>query len=686
MKFIFSIITLCIIMTSYAQESKELEEVIILANRTTSTVDGYTTNLRGADISKGKQASEVLTFLPNISYREGRFLINGLPVSGIYVDGLKLANISELSNIPGVSIDKVQVKYLAGSNQRASLSGGTIMITLRRPPEGGYYGNIKANASWVRSCGFGNAGAGAMAVYRHKGLSVYDNLSLGASKVEEHSKLWRTGPDLNTFITEKSNMSGLNIYNRLSISQEFGSGARLGGCYMISASNPKNSSVSNVGSTVSTIDEHYNVTTQEGTVQFSMPMNKKGAFMELTADYLNWRNNEDADYMTGAGNNLSTRERTNLNLWKLQADFQYTIGERLSLAFGGSAHWISSTFNPLSFDNSRRFEITTLPSRTSGFTPVAYATVQGLLWKLRYSIGLNWQMNRIRFEDLEAAVRNSNTQWALSPVIQLMLPFHKEKNAMSLSYKRTLEDIPYTAISPTIQWNDAYNYTVGNPNIKAQSSDILMAMLSLMNNQVNLMALFGRTHNEIVWQTFQSTSDPDVFYTSPVNISGTNTWAFGAEWGTSPFKWWRFKISGQLMVSPENTTLGNVHYGKTRLKEYFFFNNSFIFKNGWGGMLNMNLEPTYRSLDRTYHAVYNVDGRVYKTFLNNRLQIFLDFRPFGNRRRLDRQAGKNTVSYKYVTPVQYARISLLWYFSGGKRVEGNIVDGIQEYKDSREKR
>ena len=49
-------------------------------------------------------------------------------------------------------------------------------------------------------------------------------------------------------------------------------------------------------------------------------------------------------------------------------------------------------------------------------------------------------------------------------------------HAVMLNYKRTLSDIPYTAISSVINWADAYNYSVGNPNLKAQSADMVMAV------------------------------------------------------------------------------------------------------------------------------------------------------------------------------------------------------------------
>ncbi|WP_289855754.1 outer membrane beta-barrel protein, partial [uncultured Muribaculum sp.] len=69
-----------------------------------------------------------------------------------------------------------------------------------------------------------------------------------------------------------------------------------------------------------------------------------------------------------------------------------------------------------------------------------------------------------------------------------------------MSYKRTLSDIPYTAISSVINWSDAYNYTVGNPDLKAQSADIVMAGLSLLRNKINITALYAVSHDRIYWQ------------------------------------------------------------------------------------------------------------------------------------------------------------------------------------------
>lgn len=686
-KYIIVLVAVFSILPVHAQKEHHIQEVTVVASRTTNNAEGYTTNLRGMDIAKGKPASDVLGFLPNMSRENGNFKINGLAASEIYVDGVKLSDLSELNNIPGEMIDKVQVKYLAGADQNASLSGGTIMITLRRPPEGGYYGSISANAEWYRSCGFGNKGIGGMINYRYKGLSVYDNLYAGATKVEDNSEQTITGDGSDTFLTETSNSHGFDFRNRLSLTQLFNSGALLGGSYLVSLNRPRPSSVSDNEGLISSVNSRENVILQEGTIRLLQPLSSRGSQMELTADYLNRHSRNYSNYFLNSQKSASIDETDNLNLWKLKADFIYPHSRSIIWKFGASAQFISSQYTPTDIVESNRFETSDIPTKTSGFTPIVYASAQGRVWKLKYSAGVNWQLNRIAYEDLSSGNKSTNTQWSINPTIQVMMPFgSKMDHALMLSYKRTLSDIPYTAISSAIEWSDAYNYTVGNPDLKAQSADIVMAGLSLLRNRINLTALYARSHDRIYWQTFRSEEASDVFYTKPVNINGQGVWGFGAEWMESPAKWWRFKLSGRIEITPENTTLDGIHYNKTRFKEYFYFNNNFRFGHGWGGMLNANVEPTYRTLDRTYHAVYNVSGQIYKTLLSDNLQVALDFTPIGNRRKLDRQAGANTVSYKYTTPVQYVGFSLTWNFSVGKNVDVNVVDGIQNYNETKDNR
>lgn len=672
-------------LTANARKDKNLQEVTVVASRTINNAEGYTVNLQGTAIAKGKPTADLLGFLPNISREDGIFKINGLAVSEIYVDGIRLTDISELDNIPAGRIDKVQVKYLAGSDRSAALSGGIIMISLRRPPEGGFYGNIDVDAGWRRACGFGSYGAWAMFNYRYKNLSVYDNLYSGADKYKETAEqsFFNTGESAEYY--EISKWHGFNVRNRLSLSQRFASGAIFGGSYHIASSNLKPESITSGDNMLCLIDKKKETLAQEGTLKFSLPFGRRCASMELTADYFNRHSDETAGYYTDGTDPDGIREKYNLDLWKFNADFTYPFSRKSVWQFGASLQYLNSRYNPIVCAESRRFETECTPAESTGLTPAVYASAKGSLRKMRYSIGLTWQLNRIEYSDLKAGVRNRNTQWSINPTVFMMMPFgSRMQHAVMLNYKRTLGEIPYTAVSSVVSWSDANNYSVGNPDLKAQSADMLMAGVSLFRNKVNLTALYMHSHNRIWWQTFQDSDNESVYYTMPVNISGQGAFGFGAEWMESPVERWRFKLSGRIEITPENLTIGGIHYGKTRFKEYFSFNNSFSFSRGWGGMLNATLEPTYRSYDRTYHAVYNIGGRIHKSLMNDNLTLALDFTALGNRRKLDRRTGSSVVSYKYTTPVQSVEFSLTWNFSGGKKVDVDVIDGTQEYRETKD--
>ncbi len=85
-----------------------------------------------------------------------------------------------------------------------------------------------------------------------------------------------------------------------------------------------------------------------------------------------------------------------------------------------------------------------------------------------------------------------------------------------------------------------------------------------------------------------------------------------------------------------------------------------------------------------YYTVYSVNGRIYKSFLNDNLQFAIDFTPLANRRKLDRQIGTSKITYQNTSSTQYVGLSITWNFSKGKKVKVNSVDGIQEYHQTKD--
>ena len=675
------------------EDAEMLDAVSVVASRTKHEASGYTVNLRSSEIAKGKQSSDALAFLPGVTVKDGSYSINGIPVSEIYIDGVKLTSSDELKNLPADMIDKVKVNYLAGSRQNASMTGGTIEISLRQPPQGGYYGAMTGGTSYSFANGFDNENLGGILYYRYKNLSIYDNLSLNFNQPVEtaNQTVWNENADLLTEVKEDSRYKGYTLNNRLSLTQQINERNSIGGSYYISTNRLKTGTLttgSDASAIQSAIDGRSSYLDQEATLKYSSVLNQRGMTMEIVGDWFNRQSDSKSTYSyRDNGDNASSisDDESSLNMYKLSVDFADPRSQKLVWQYGASVQYIASDFTPASgtSDGDDRFLTSQFATRTSGLTPLAYMSAMGQIWKIRYSAGVNFQMNRIQYESLNDGNRSSDLQWGINPTLQMMMPLDKNgKHALMVNYKRTLDDIPYDAISSTIRWSDPYNYTVGNPDLKSPVGDMVMVGASLFRNVLNLTAVYAHSKNSIYWETLQSEIAPDVFYTMPVNLPGENMFGAGAEVNWSPVKPWMMKLSGRLEIHPEDITLGGIHYGKTSFRQYYAMYNTFSFKHGWGGMLNLLYEPTYKTYDRTYHTVWNVSGQVYKSLCKDKLQLTLTFNPLGNRREYDRYANGTKVTYKYTTPVQKIGLSVIWRFSGGKSVNVNAVEnGSQNFKD-----
>jgi hypothetical protein len=677
------------------EDATMLEEVSVVASRTHHDANGYTVNLRSSDIVKGKQSSDALSFLPGVTNEDGSYKINGLPVSEIYVDGVKLTSSDELKNLPADMIDKVKVNYLAGSNQNAAMTGGKIEISLRQPPQGGYYGALTGGATYYPSYGSGDENVGGVMYYRYKNLNIYDNLSFNFNQLEETAEqtIWNSATDLRSKINDKTKYNGHTISNRLSLTQQINDKNSIGGSYYITTNKLNTTSSSweqNANAIQSMIDGKSNYLDQEATLKYTSTLNKRGSTLEVIGDYFNRQSDSESGYSYSNNTSSVSKDESSLDMYKLSIDLTDPRSQKLVWKYGASVQYISSDYTPElgATGEDNRFQTSLIPTGTRGLTPLAYVSAMGQIWKLRYSVGVNWQLNRIEYETKNDGIKSSDTQWGINPTVQLMMPLDKKgKHSLMLNYKRTLDDIPYAAISSTIRWDDPYNYTVGNPNLKSPTVDMVMAGASLFRNLLNLTVVYMHADNNIYWETLQSPTASDVFYTTPVNLASSDMYGVGAEINWSPVKPWTMKLSGRLEIVPEDLTLGGVYYGETRLRQYYAMYNTLSFKSGWGGMLNLVFEPTYKTYDRTYHSVYNIGGQIYKSVCKGKLQLALTFDALGDRRKYDRHANGNKVTYDYTTPVQSIGASVVWRFSGGKRVRVNAVENgslkFNEVKDIR---
>lgn len=661
------------------EDSTMLDVAEVVTSRIRHDATGYTISFRSFDIVKGKMMAEALPFLPNLSKEDGVFKINGLPVSEVIVDGVKLGNLSELDNIPAKMIDKVKVNYMVGSGQSAELSGGTIEITLRQP-KGGFYGSFMADVTVAPSYGWSNENGGAVFYARYKGLSVYDNLSLGFNQPQEENVQTFGLPSSDTYQTlkEKVRYRGHALYNRLSLNLQLSERSTLGASYYITSNKNLINTYPEESELSPFMCNKAKALDQEVTLQFTSHIGKKGTELVVSGDY--YHRGFDGDMQSNLSDTRISRvnDESRLNLYKVSLDLKSPVGRQLLLKYGTSMQSVAFDYKP-NLTLSEGVEL--IPTKNRGYSPIAYIEAMGSMKRLQYMVGINAQVNHILFESLDNHEQSKNTQWGVQPTLQLMMPLDKQgKYALMLNYKRTLQNIPYSAISSTVRWSDPHNYTVGNPDLQAPAFDMVMAGVSLWRNLLNLSAIYVHGKDEIFWATSMSDKQLNVYFTQPINLSSSHSYGLMAELNVKPVKPWLMKLSARYEFRPENMTLNGIYYGYVRLRQYYMFYNDFNFSHGWGGMLNFNYEPTFRHYDRTYHAIYNLSGSIYKNFWKN-WQARINFTALGDRRSYGRHAGTVPVTFDNTTPVHTIGLSLVWNFSGGKRMNVQTVEGIQRYDE-----
>jgi len=665
------------------EDTRQLDELTVMGKRIMQRPDGYTVNLQASDIVKGKQTTEMLAFLPGVTYEDGVFKINGITVNEIYVNGQKLTDIKELSTLPADMVEKVNVEYLSGLNRHASNMGGTLNLTLRKPAQGGYYGTAGGGLDWQAAQGPDNEYLYGVINYRYKDLSIYDNLSVMFNQGFENSEQyqWNEAGDLLKEIRDHTSFTGWNVRNRLSLSRQLQGGKTVAGSYYMATNRQRIHSNAYSGDILSDILRRQRYTDQEVFVKYATPLNGHGMNLDMTADYFN-RHQDNRNEYESAASATASREEAVTDLVRISADVTMPRSENLNWKYGASVRYIAYGYTPLETVTDSRFHTVAETTRATGVSPHVYAQANGNWGKLQYTAGASWQLNKLRYKVLESGEKSSYTQWGLNPMLQLMMPLDKKgNNSLTLKYKRTLADIPYDAISSSVRWSDAYHYSTGNSELKSPSDDMVMLGASMLRSKLSLTLIYYRDKNDIFWETLASDVAEGVYYTRPVNLPAQNMYTAVLQLNLNPLKCWYMKLNARLSIRPEDVTLSGVYYGDTHYRQYYSTFNSFTFPHGWGGMINFIFEPTFTTYNRVYHRVYNLGGNLYKDLCKDRLRISTSFNIIGDRRCLDTVTDGVTLRYNYTTPIPNIELSLSWNFAGGKKVSVNRVSGTQSYQE-----
>ena len=657
------------------ENTQMLSEVAIVGRRIKYKSNGYTINLKNESLAKGKQATELLAFLPGVTVDRESVKVFSQSPHAIYVDGVKIQNNSELETISASQIESIEIDYLAGVSENANARGGIIKVKLKKERQGGYSGYFRGTASVLTNYGYQGESLNNSFSARYGKLSIRNNILYSHRLFLEDARENHFFKQEENHITSTAEMRDWKrrFYDRLSLTYDFSKKHSLGisGLYYTDRDRIK----TETSFVEDEIDYHSLLKSPTSRDKYQAVLNyawkiKQGRDFSVTADYLKNEFEVNQKEIVDKDNDRISHTTQQTDMLRVRPIFttQTKSGE---LSLGGEMQYVDYE------DYIRNtYETEGLVGSMKGYQPALYANYSSSYkQRLRYEVGIRYQGNLMDVKTMD--VTNENKDWEFCPMVSLMYMLNPQKgHIVNLQYKRMMEELPYSAISTYKQYESPHTYVVGNPALISPTTDQLRAMMGLFN-KITFMVGYVRVANQLYYATEIDPAISHVSYTIPRNGDSQSAFLFGLEGNVKPFKWWQIKANINMAINSAKT---DIYHVKGQERWSFSLNNDFDFGKTFGGTLSAQYEPDSHYLDAIMKSVCSIYGSVYKNFFKKQLECKLDFTLYRKGREVITDTQEYTLAHLNNTKEQKVALSLTWHFKGGKKVKvSQGAKSIQDY-------
>jgi hypothetical protein len=683
-------------------KTNELNEVVVSPQFINHQPDRYNISLQGNPVAKGKTAGEVIGLLPGVYTQDNNIIITGRNVSNIYINDRKITDRKELHAIQAEYIDNIEVIYTTGSEYKASEMGGIIKIKLKKNHDYGYYGSVSSGITFNTEYGNTNDDVDFVFNYGKNKINIYNYLRYNdfknISNYDITTNYLNSQQLISTILngTERNHDFSENMNIFYSLNEQH----TLGGNVRVSVSNafPSESSVSNLLNPDESTKKTFSETTgtikkreYQAALDYFWKINERGSTFRLKADYLRYKKADTENYIYTYPMALPSSEQMKNDLGQITTMFEtdavlkLKIEEKHTLDMGiqYSSDNTKRNLDYRIFENGAWVHNTDLTDKFNllGNEYAAYATFSSSINKFSYKIGMRGQASYINYNSLKINQLNKKSYFGLYPSVDLSYNINQEAgNLLRLSYQRKRNDIPYSAISPVIVYNNPFSYSKGNLDLKPPVFNALEATM-ILKNDWTVYLLFVRGDGIIHYQTFTDENNPLVTYAAPVNGSQLSAYCGGIDGTVHIRKWWNCK--GSLNLEWMHYKQDNRVAGKEKaVKAYFELKNDFRWNKGWGGNLAWYGEPLdYKYFERTYKGTHSLSGKVYKYLWNNSLQVSLNFVLYAKNRVLITEKDDIIINRKYTTNQTCVELMVVYNINKGKKIKNNRFRGSLRYNE-----
>lgn len=655
------------------ENSKLLHGVTITGKHIVNHAQGYKLTLSGTGLENSNTIQEAFAFLPGMAVKNDKItLYDKTPV--IYVNGIKITSQEELAALQPKQIENINVNLL-GVGEDAREKGGVIRITTKRQPNGGYSGFLMGMVGWLPEYGSDmqrplfsvNANINKWSINYY--ASYVHRKLIGDNTDDYH---YDSGDITKTYSETRSNA---NYYlTRLNIAYELGKHSQLAfsqWLYFSDFNNRNNSTVNYLHRNTQTAPPNRILLhgpekqqEQQTVVKYQLATDTLGSLFEVTTDYMHrgyqFHQKQDINDHLSAEHN--TREST--YMYCIKPKYTHELGRNKSLEFGSKYQYIDYDDTAENRESSGRMHV------ASG-----YANFSERNKTIMYSIGLQLQNNSMKVTSEQNTTSFNDTY--LCPWGSFRWTIHQKSGmTLLLTYRHTVEDMPYSVINQYKKYTTPNSYITGNPSLTTPTNHQMMLDFSF-NKHIDLTFFYHRLKDPIYYTHGIDANNNSITCVKPENGRYEQSFNVRLEFSYSPTKWWRTKLYSAIDKT-DLATKEEKMSGKWSIR--FGLNNNFTFLKTFGVSLNGYYESYSRFEYYHWKPVGRIETSLWKTWMNDKFRINISGTIWARGRKSITEGNGYYLFHHNTTKTTAFDATFTWNFSAGKRAKQRIsAESVQSY-------
>lgn len=590
--------------------AKALQDVVVTGKKQfiEQKLDKTLINVDASPTNVGLTALEILEKSPGITIdKDGNISLKGkqgvlvmMDGKPTYLSGADLANL--LKNMPGSQLEQIEIMTNPPAKYDAAGNSGIINIKTKKNKIQGFNGSVSLGAGYSRNPKANNS---INLNYRTGKFNFFGNYSHSLNKNEQTLELNRVFPD--TLFKQESQMFRNYQSHNYKVGADFYATKKTTvGFVFTGFENPgvntnDNTTLKNdkTGRLISRTETDSRIDDRWSNLGLNLNMrhivDTTGTELTADVDYLKYNSLSDQHFSNfffdpaGSKNQvdeyLNGRLPSDIQIYSAKADYTHPLKNNAKFEAGAKTSFVQTDNNAL-YTNLYNGTWQTDAGRSNHFVykeNINAAYVNGskeFNKKWSGQLGLRLENTNAKGNQVTTGETFNRNYTQLFPTAYVGYKM-SDKNQFALSYGRRIERPDYQDMNPFFYFLDKYTYQVGNPYLRPQFSHNIELSHSF-NSFLNTSLGYSQT-KDIMQEVLEQIDSTSTSFVKRSNIAKQNSLSFSVSANIPVTKWWRANLYTNVYRNRFTGIVNNGPIDVTGTTATANVQNSFTFKNGWGG-------------------------------------------------------------------------------------------------------